>query len=347
MGVFTAGSLFVTAGVLAITGALLFWRARSARGAWALAILGMAEMLCFAVLTTHTAEINFGRQTNAIKGFLQRWKGDFRIYNTEFSLTNSAMTIGANDIWGYDPVIPRRYAEYMRFTQNIQRAGAEDVFFYPGVIHPSFAMLRLKFMIVHQDDGRLMVTEPPEVPNPMPHVQLMRDYVVLADRKSIFARMASPWWDPHETVILESAPFPAPEGESGAVGAAGFAHIVSASTDSMVIEADLPQPAILLVTDGYSRFWRASALPGSNQQRYAVMPANYCLRAVPLAAGRHLFRLDYRPKGFLIGRWVSLGAGVVYLALLVLYLRLRKRRVELVATCPEVTDADSQGSLVP
>jgi hypothetical protein len=39
-------------------------------------------------------------------------------------------------------------------------------------------------------------------------------------------------------------------------------------------------------------------------------------RAVPLAAGHHPLCLEYRPTGFLIGRWISLASLVVYLGLL-------------------------------
>jgi len=67
-------------------------------------------------------------------------------------------------------------------------------------------------------------------------------------------------------------------------------------TDRLVIRADTPAPAILLVTDDYAAGWRARPLPGSVQSRYDVMPANYCLRAMPLKAGHHEIMMEYRPK---------------------------------------------------
>ena len=35
--------------------------------------------------------------------------------------------------------------------------------------------------------------------------------------------------------------------------------------------------------------------------------------AVALSAGDHSFRLEYAPPGYLIGRWISLAALIVYL----------------------------------
>jgi uncharacterized membrane protein YfhO len=83
----------------------------------------------------------------------------------------------------------------------------------------------------------------------------------------------------------------------------------------MDIEADLPQPAILLVTDAYSSGWRARPLAGGNQAHYQVLPADYVLRAIPLGRGHHHLRLEYLPSAFVAGKWISILAGLVYLAL--------------------------------
>ena len=49
--------------------------------------------------------------------------------------------------------------------------------------------------------------------------------------------------------------------------------------------------AVLLVTDAYAKGWRARALPGSAQATYDVLPADYTLRGIPLAAAVLLFLL--------------------------------------------------------
>ncbi|MGZ5566333.1 MAG: hypothetical protein ACXWKG_04895, partial [Limisphaerales bacterium] len=74
--------------------------------------------------------------------------------------------------------------------------------------------------------------------------------------------------------------------------------------------------AILLVTDAYSRFWKVHALEPSSQQNYEILPADYCLRAVPLAAGHHLLKMEYRPPAFTVGKWVSLVSVLTYFACL-------------------------------
>ena len=93
-------------------------------------------------------------------------------------------------------------------------------------------------------------------------------------------------------VYLEADPAIKPEPG----GAAGTVKLTRSRTDHMEIFAELSRPAILLITDGYSSHWHATALPGSAQAAYDVMPANLALRAIPLSAGVHKLRLEYRPR---------------------------------------------------
>jgi uncharacterized membrane protein YfhO len=118
-------------------------------------------------------------------------------------------------------------------------------------------------------------------------------------------------FDPEREVILESSPSPPPV----ATGQRGSARIVESSTDEFTIEADVPAPSILVVTDGFDPGWRAEALAGSSQGSYQVLPANYILRAVPLGSGRHHLRLVYRAAGLGIGAWISCLTLFAFLAL--------------------------------
>ena len=101
----------------------------------------------------------------------------------------------------------------------------------------------------------------------------------------------------------------------------GTARITATTTDSLTIEADVEQPSILLITDAYAASWHTVSLPGSSQAHYDLLPANYVLRAVPLAAGHHLLRVEYRPVAFAIGKWISIISVVAFLLILVRFRR--------------------------
>jgi len=97
--------------------------------------------------------------------------------------------------------------------------------------------------------------------------------------------------------------------------------LVDSSSDSLTIEADVSSPSLLLVTDAYSSGWRALPLPGSIQSQYQILPADVCLRAVPLAAGHHRFRMEYSPLGFRIGKWLTLASIALFAGCLSVVLR--------------------------
>jgi Bacterial membrane protein YfhO len=295
-------SLFLAAGVCALFGTLLLFHKREPRLLYGLVALGLLEMSWFA----HAARPSFdsSRIVNAEeKSILEEHPGDYRIINL-FN-PNSAMSLGAFDIWGYDPDVVRRYAEFITWTQGGDPNNA-TLYVKFTRFDPLYAMLRLRYVFAWHAN-KLETAEAP-VP-PMPHLQLVSNYRVLQGRDAIFTAMRAETFDPARDVILEHKPEPRPLPAE----TAGSAHIVKSSTDSLTIEADVDKPAILLITDVYTPNWRAVSLPGSVQSKYQLLPANYIFRAVPLAAGHHLFRVEYAPVGFIIGQWISIVATALFL----------------------------------
>jgi uncharacterized membrane protein YfhO len=110
--------------------------------------------------------------------------------------------------------------------------------------------------------------------------------------------------------VLEQAPVPAPDPSSGIANA--DVVVEDESSDHITLRVTLDAPAILLVTDPYSAGWGTMALADSVQQSYMTLPADYALRAVPLEAGAHHLRMEYRPHAFVLGVLISLIAVTAY-----------------------------------
>jgi len=102
-------------------------------------------------------------------------------------------------------------------------------------------------------------------------------------------------------VLLESVPTPLPQ----AGAQTGTVRLSELNSDTLEISADTPAPALLLITDLYSSGWRARALSGSVQSAYAILPADYIIRAIPLTAGHHHLIVEYVPASFRIGLIIS------------------------------------------
>src|SRR5438552_8062906 len=259
-----AVSLFVAAGVCALLGIILVFAKREPRVLFVVIALGAVEMFIFA----HGARATFDSTTIVNpdeKRFLEEHAGDYRIMNV--ANPNSAMLIGAQDMWGYEATVVRRYVEFMTWSQG---GDPDQAMSYVKFVRydPLFAMLRLRY-IFGQHGTELEIGDAPEPA--MSHLHLVSSYRVLPDRNAIFDALRSTAFDPAREVILESEPEPRPSPSESA----GTARIVAASTDALEIEADVEQPAILLITDAFTQSWRAVALPGSVQTTYNLVPANY------------------------------------------------------------------------
>jgi hypothetical protein len=179
-------------------------------------------------------------------------------------------------------------------------------------------MLRFRYAFVPTSEGIRVVESPTP---PLPRLLLVSDERVLAGRDALFSAMKDPSFNPSETVLLETEPEPQPES-----GANGTARLISDLHDELTIEADTNKPTLLLITDLYDHNWHAEALPDSSQQFYHVMPADYILRAVPLAAGHHHLQIVYAPKVLPFGIGISVVAWTLWLGLLIWEIRFLKSK---------------------
>ena len=300
-----AGLSLAIAGVLAVAiGVSLALARRHAAMRWVVLGLVPVELAGFA-----WTQFDHFRRSDAVlpelRDFVAAHPGDYRVQN--LLEPNNGYLIGAPDVWGNDPGVLRRYAEFMAFTQgeNPDQATQNVTF---RALTPLYGVLRLRYLFSRTDAGLNIY----EVPGAMDRVQLVSACRVLPRRDQLFQAMSRPGFDPRETVLLEEEPRPRPSPAAGA----GTVRILSASPDQLTVEADVGAASLLLVTDSYSRDWHARPLAGSSQAHYDVMPADYILRATPLAAGHHVIRFDYAPGGMGAGLAISAAAWAAWVALM-------------------------------
>lgn len=284
-----AGMLFL------LFSALFFASNRWRQAVWVAVFAAVAELLVFARASLSTfplADFTF----QPIANFLKDHPGDYRTLN--LLNPDSAMLLRSENIWGYDPGVLKRYARLLHLSQG-QDPDEASQYLAIQRPHPVLAMLRCRFAFVPKPDGQIEVVN---MPDPFPRFALYSKYRVLSDADSVLKELASPRFDLRGEVLLETEPHPQPDG--GPIRQE--IRVVDSSTDHWTLEIQTDRAALLVMTDSYSEDWHATALPGSVQSNYAIQPANYALRAVPLAAGRHLLRLEYVPRGFREGVALSL-----------------------------------------
>jgi hypothetical protein len=254
-------------------------------------------------------------QPSTLKKFYTEHPGDYRILYLDNP--NSVMSVGIQNILGHNPGVLRRYAEFIAFTQGDDPNEANE-YLNISQINPLFRILRCRYVFLQKDNTINVLDSGP----PMPRLLLLEDWLLITKRNDIFMEMQKPTFDPHKTVILEKRPNPLPVESS----TQGSVKIIDSSTDHLTIEAELPYPKILLITDNYSKGWRLKAQVGSIQKKYEILPANYILLALPLSQGYHRFRLEYLPLEFQIGKAVSWISLVLYIIGIIVWYYFKKRR---------------------
>jgi hypothetical protein len=284
--------------------------------AYFLVALGLAELFIFA--REHSTVFRLRNIIDTAQRELAgNHPGDYRIIDPMVN-DNRAMLAGQKLVWGYDPVVTRRYMEFIAFTQGRRSIDpAWGLGCYEMDVHPLMSLLRLRYIAPEQNQPFREVEK-----TPLPRFLLLHDYVVFPERDAIFDVMESDGFNAARTIVLEREPAPKPD----PAGKGGIIALVAETTDSVELQIDLPAPAILLVTDAYSRGWRVRALEPGPQEHYDVLPADYVLRAVPLEAGRHHLLMEYRLESFCIGIWVSVGACSVLAAVAAVILAMRSWR---------------------
>lgn len=308
-------SLFISAITLLLAAAFLYFTNIKRKMVYAIIGLSIIELFIFARSSRATFNMS-STHIPTIENYLKEHPGDYRILN--LLNTNVAMSIGVKEIWGNDPNVIKRYAQFITYTQGYSPDEATQNINFTKV-PDIYSMLRCQYCFsVESKTNNIKISI---LNNPMPHLQLMQEYLVIQERDLIFKTLTDKSFEFRKKVILEETPDPQPikSAESGAES--GTVKLIDSSTDYLTIEADVPQPAILLITDTYSKEWRAAALKGSSQNKYTVMPANYVLQSIPLAKGHHLIRLEYLPTAYIIGKWISILSLLVYIISIVVYVR--------------------------
>lgn len=300
--------------LLLINGAVfLLLRRDCLLAARALCLFALVDVFVFAYSNRSTFEFQEMQHPAGVQA-LRDNPGEYRILN--ISSPDSGVVTGGQDVWGYDSFVLKRYAEFIAYSQG-QDVNAFASLMWPQISKPN-SMTRILRWRSTLDDR----TGTPEFTSVarevMPHLLLVSDYRQLTGRDAIFSALSSPAFNPSKTAILETRPDPIPTGGNGT---AGTVELVSSTPDSLNIRANITRPAILLITDSYSRGWTARPFSDSTQRTFHVLPADYVIRAIPLSVGANHLMLEFEPPGLEEGKIISLVSVVLYIAVLAVYLR--------------------------
>jgi hypothetical protein len=302
-----AGISLIKGGIICLVlASLCFFGSIRRNAVYGIAALAVLELFIFARSNRPTFDMSQLQSSyDRIDQFYLKNPGDYRVYGIE---AKSLVTDGL-DIWEDEPMVPSRYAKFVCYSQGI----AENRLFSVSPVFTkfgkAFGLIRLKNLL--SDDGQALHSF--KLPFPlMPRMSLIYHWEIQPDAEAELKTITNENFNPAKNILLETTPgiSPIPGDEKGGL------RWTDHSTDEVEVQIKTIQPCVLLVTDNYSRGWRAKASADSDQKDYQVLPGDYFLRAIPLGIGYHHFVLKYRPISFEIGKWVSLLSCFLYIAIL-------------------------------
>ena len=242
-----------------------------------------------------------------------------------------ATRYGVRTIDDYEPLSPRRQAEYFTyFGEGALEFGRKPWLFAgevptlappPGVAPPAtrrrlLDLAATRFLVVRA----MLPSVQPEIgafirdggfePRPFddaafalfenPHV-LPRAFVVYRTRPApeptaLLAALSRPDFDPLVESYVEGAVETAVDAPRGAP-----ARIVLDGEREVEIEATLARPGVVVLADAFYPGWHATidGAPAS------IVATNHLFRGVPAPAGTHRVRLEYRPASVTLGAVAS------------------------------------------
>ncbi len=223
-------------------------------------------------------------------------------------LPNMNMLEGISMVNNYDPLIPRRYANWMEMVAGLQVRVRQDLLDLMGISALSLEAEAEPFGVEFLPIGESR------------RVRWVPCAVLVPDERDALERLARKQIDIRNLVVLESRTM---DGSSWAaveeedIGnptwctqAAGEAVIIeSGNPNEVMIRSKADQDGWVVLGDTLYPGWRAAV----DGERAAILPANYMFRAVAVPAGEHIVRFVYRPLWFYSGLMVSVLSAIAWI----------------------------------
>jgi hypothetical protein len=234
------------------------------------------------------------------------------------------------EVQGYNPVALKRYWFFARAVTPEVLDHNLSIFYQPPPLARD--LLRIRYVIAPAwpfatpstgplaEQGSVRLFEAADGADQVPVVGV---WTLVPGFDAALQSVTRPGFDPRTEVILESDPGlgPSARGESSAT--AGHARYLAMEPQSALVSVEAATPGLVLIRTPYARGWHAQV----DGRQAKLLPADFLVQAVPVAAGHHTIRLTYEDPSIGYGLGASaLGLGVLGGLILLLAQRDRRQR---------------------
>jgi hypothetical protein len=212
-------------------------------------------------------------------------------------IENAGLWYGFQDIQGYDPLILKRYMEYINRSQGLPPdRKIVNLHYIADFNNTLIRLLNLKYVVDCKEQRFRMVD--PFIP---------RCWIVhhmdTKGKNEILDFMLEDQFDPRKIVVFEKGNAPATFfPEEPIPGAHEKCGITDYGIDEIKLVAHMKSPGFLMMSEINYPGWQVYV----DGKRKKIFTGNYLFRTVPLNAGHHDIHFTFNPLSFKIGAVISI-----------------------------------------
>jgi hypothetical protein len=304
-------SLFTAIGLVTLFSLLLIFKNKKWIGSSSFAVLllfgTMADLWSFALPLVKTTTLEKTVKNEQLRPNPDGGQDMFRVVTLSREIGPSESILhGYQDIHGYNPMILKRYLEYINRSQDLDwPPDAVNVRYITRLDNNMVRLLNLRYAIL--DGGRIYTIE-----NVLPRAFIVHQAISLP-QEEVLDYLASSQFRPREVVVLET-----PADEHDIPHAQNLSpsmdmhdpkspysekrcQITGYKHDEVSLDVSIEKAGYLVLSEVNYPGWNAYV----NGQKLNVMTGNYIFRVVPLPPGDHQVTFKMECRSFKTGVLVS------------------------------------------
>ena len=213
------------------------------------------------------------------------------------------LSYDAENISGSTPDALSNYLNFMKYLGK------------PFNIKNILGLLRCGYIV---DDTTKIIEK--NMFNTLNRLNVFYVYNVEKNKKEIYKILSQEDFNIFDTVILEKEP----QYDTKDKGEYKL-NITYFDENSIEFECETNIPAIVMYTDNYSKHWNAYNIKNPKEE-YEIICADYIYKAISIDKGKHQIRIEYKPKSFFVGMYISIISWIILIVFGIFFICKNKKK---------------------
>lgn len=157
--------------------------------------------------------------------------------------------------------------------------------------------------------------------NALPKVYFVNKFETIPDKEIELKKLFNQSFDPSKQVLLEQKPS-VNFNIAGEQKISNLTNIKNYQENQIILTTSTSTDSILVLSDNYYPGWKAFI----DKNEVPIYRANYAFRGIFVPKGNHLIRFIYEPYSLMIGFYISLASGFIYITIILIFKKIKTKK---------------------